>query len=359
MIVADNQDQPTPMPDAPQPQQPEPTGAPYSSPTPPPPAPGQQPPASPYAQPQQPTAPGQPVSLNGQPVNPYGQPMPGYYQQPPAKSGKATAALVCGIFAILLSGTILPSIILGIVAIVLAVKAVKEAGKDGKATGGKVCGIIGIVLSVLAFILYLVIGFGALAYVAAHPDAVSVTNNGSSYSDASSYFEKTEDEKQAEAAVQTELDKLKNKDAAFVQKLATDLDTEFSASSGYSLSELGVDPAAFAQWLLADFDYELDGAYTYSDGTGTVYADVTMRDAYAFASTFMTDAQAFANSVEAGSMDEAAVKAKLGEQFNAAMAKTADMTDNYVSLDLTKKDGTWTVDEDSWADEMEYLFGTI
>lgn len=50
----------------------------------------------------------------------------------------------------------------------------------------------------------------------------------------------------------------------------------------------------------------------------------------------MTDAQAFANSVEAGSMDEATVKAKLGELFNAAMAKTADMTDNYVSLDLTK-----------------------
>ena len=361
--MADDQDRTVPLPENPEPQQPDgaatPDAGPASEPMPtppPPPAPGQTPPAQPYqaaapqGQPQQPFAP-------GQPVNPYGQPSPGYYQQP-TTSGKATGALVCGIFAILLAWAPLFGIILGIVAIVLAVKAVKEAGKDGKATGGKVCGIIGIVLSVLSFILYLVIGFGAMAYLAANPGSVTVVDN-APYADSSSGLNATEDEKQAEAVAQAELDKLKNQDPAFVQQLAAQLDAEFADSAGYSLAELGVDPVAFVQWLLADFDYQLDGTYTSSDGTGTTYADVTMRDVYAFASTFMTDATAFSRSTEAGSMDEAAMKAKLGELFNAAMEKTTDTTESYIGVDLVKQGDAWVIDEESWADETELLFGNL
>ena len=373
--MADDQDRTVPLPENSEPQQPggevapaaepapgsapepTPTAPPAASPTPPPPpAPGQdqpaQPyqPAAPYGQPQQPVAP-------GQPFNPYGQPAPGYYQQP-AKSGKATGALVCGIFAILLAWAPLFGIILGIVAIVLAVKAVKEAGKDGKATGGKVCGIIGIVLSVLSFILYLVIGFGAMAYIAANPGSVTVVDN-APYSDSNSGLAATEDEKQAEAVAQAELDKLKNQDPAFVQQLAAQIDAGFADSAGYSLAELGVDPVAFVQWLLADFDYQLDGTYTSSDGTGTTYADVTMRDVYAFAGAFMTDATAFSRSTEAGSMDEAAVKAKLGELFNAAMEKTTDTTETYIGVDLVKQGDAWVVDEESWSDETELLFGNL
>ena len=168
-----------------------------------------------------------------------------------------------------------------------------------------------------------------------------------------------EDEKQAEAVAQAELDKLKNQDPAFVQQLAAQLDAEFADSAGYSLAELGVDPVAFVQWLLADFDYQLDGTYTNSDGTGTTYADVTMRDVYAFASTFMTDATAFSRSTEAGSMDEAAMKAKLGELFNAAMEKTTDTTESYIGVDLVKQGDAWVIDEESWADETELLFGNL
>ncbi len=179
------------------------------------------------------------------------------------------------------------------------------------------------------------------------------------YSDSNSGLAATEGEKQAEAVAQAELDKLKNQDPAFVQQLAAQLDAEFADSAGYSLAELGVDPVAFVQWLLADFDYQLDGTYTSSDGTGTTYADVTMRDVYAFAGAFMTDATAFSRSTEAGSMDEAAVKAKLGELFNAAMEKTTDTTETYIGVDLVKQGDAWVVDEESWSDETELLFGNL
>ncbi|MEG0015548.1 DUF4190 domain-containing protein [Gordonibacter sp.] len=299
---------------------------------------------SPYAR--QPVVPGQP--------NPYGRLVPGYYPQPAAPSGKATAALVCGILAILFSASLLPGIILGIVAIVLASKAVKESGKNGKTTGGKVCGIVGIVFSVLAFLMYLIIGFGAIMYAASNADSIS-----SSYLDTprSSAPMTSEGDQKAEPAVQAELDKLKNKDTAVVQALAEKLDKGFKDSSNYSLTELGVDPASFAQWMLADFTYQLDGVYTYDDGTGSAYADVTVRDPYALATAFMEEAQAFVDSPEASTLDEAAMKIKLGELYQAAMNKSTAMTDNYVSFDLVQKDGAWAVDQDSWASEVDYLFG--
>lgn len=94
------------------------------------------------------------------------QPYPAYGAPAPSQpsSGKALAALLCGIFAILLSGTIFFGIVLGIIAIVLAGQYVKSFGKDSKATGGKICGIIGIILSVIALIFYIVFFVAAASF---------------------------------------------------------------------------------------------------------------------------------------------------------------------------------------------------
>ncbi len=303
-----------------------------------------QPTANPYAQPQQPV-------YTGQQPNSYGQPAPAYYQQPTGSNGKAIGALVCGILAILTSGSVLFGIVLGIVAIVLASKAVKESGKDGKATGGKVCGIAGIVLSVLALIMYSLIFFGAMAYVVAE----SGNSSGSTYSLSSSLT--SENEKAMEAAASAELDKLKNIDPAIVQTIASKLDKGMKDSTDYSLTELGVDPAEFAKWMLTDFSYELDGAYENADGTGTVYADLELRDAFAFANQFMDDAQALVDSGAMAGMDESAAKAKLGEIYKAAMAKSTGMTDSYVSIELKKTGDKWEVDQTAWASELESVFG--
>ena len=82
------------------------------------------------------------------PAGQYAQPMAVATQPVAQSNGKATAALVCGIIAILASPTVFLGIILGIVAIVLAVLSRKQS-RDGKATAGLICGAIGAVLSVL------------------------------------------------------------------------------------------------------------------------------------------------------------------------------------------------------------------
>lgn len=333
----DDQTQPQP------PQQPIPPAAPAS-------APAQ--PASPYAQP---TAPVPGASPYGQPQQVGQQPGPqpaGYYQPvPPQSSGKAIGALVCGILAILFCGTVLIGIVLGIVAIVLAAQAVKATGKDSKATGGKVCGIVGIVLSVLSLVLYVVIGVGMLAFIANYDDVEYYS------SPIPSQPSDTVADQQIEAAVSEKFDLLKNKDAATLQQIANEANEQLADATGYGLSDLGIDPIVFVEWLVTDLSYDLSGVYDNGDGTGSVIADVTLRDSTAFATTFMEDVQAAIDAGEMQTLDEAGAKALLGELYQAAMDKTTAMTTDYVGLDLTKSGDTWQVDEDSWDDVLDYLFG--
>lgn len=301
------------------------------------PSPGPVPP--PAAPPQQPFA-------SGQPADPYGQPAP--------SNGKAIGALVCGILAIVFAASIIPGIVLGIVAIVLAGKALKESGKDGKATGGRICGIAGIVLSVIALFIYIALGIGLVVWAVNH-DNVTVTDH--SFSAVSSSPQVTDEEAPAQEAATAQLDKLANKDAATVQYLAAAYDKLFKEQTDYTLSDLGVDSTEFAQWLLGDFNYDSVNVTTYSDGTGSANASVTVRDVSAFLTTFTTEIQSLLDSGAGSSMDMTTAKVKVGEIFKGAMATTTDTAEKFATFDLVKKGGTWSVDDDSWESELDYLFG--
>lgn len=109
---------------------------------------------------------------------------------PPQQSnGKAVGALVCGICAIVFSGTVIIGVVLGIIAIVLAGSALKE-GTDGKAKAGRICGIIGLALSVVTLIVSLIFGVTIFSYVmseanSSKPAIVSTSKSTSSSSKSS------------------------------------------------------------------------------------------------------------------------------------------------------------------------------
>lgn len=72
-------------------------------------------------------------------------------------NGMATAALVCGIFSLVIGviGSIMfgvwgaaVALVLGIVAVVLGVNAKKSTNNDSKASAGFICGLIGLIVSV-------------------------------------------------------------------------------------------------------------------------------------------------------------------------------------------------------------------
>lgn len=182
-------------------------------------------------QPQQPVMP-----LNPESYQPVAPPAPGQQPAHAPSNGKAVGALVCGILAILFAWLPLLGVALGVAAIVLAGKAVRESGKDGKATGGKACGIIGIVLAVLSFVLYLVLfSFGTMAYLMAGSTSTE-------YLSSLPTEETRANEADMEAVAAAEYDRLKNKDAALVQQIAASVDKSFASAAHYGLADLGLDP---------------------------------------------------------------------------------------------------------------------
>lgn len=101
-------------------------------------------------------------NYNQQPYQPYQPYQEGIYAQPGesgSANGKAIASLVCGIFSLLLCCCYgIPAIILGVIAIVMAVLSKKDnMGQfPGIAIAGLVCGIIGIVFGIGYIVVWLI-----------------------------------------------------------------------------------------------------------------------------------------------------------------------------------------------------------
>lgn len=299
----------------------------------------------------------QPASGGYQPPTGYQQ--PGGSAPAPARNGSAIGALICGICAILFSWVPVVGIVLGVVAIVLAGKAVRAVGKNGQATGGKVCGIVGLIVSILALVGY--IALFALGYSAYQNGWMNPTvwEDGSSYGSSQydgSTSALTADIPEIEEIAKQHYDSVVNQDPALMQELADGLDDSVEKSTGYELAQMGVDPNAVAQWAVTDFQYKLDGTYDNGDGTGTAYAPVQVRDTYAMLTTFSDKVNSEMPTLQ--TLDQAAQLKRVGELLTQAMNETTDMESLYSSLTMVKgADGTWTLDDDTWEEELDYLFG--
>ena len=327
---------------------------------------------------QTPQAPQQPTAAPTQPFDPAqqpAQPVPGpaqapygAYPPPPApgypalSNGKATGALICGILAIVFSFIPIVGIVLGIVAIVLASKAVKFAGKSGKTTGGKVCGIIGIVFSILWAIFSFVLTMGIIGSINAYES--DYVPSADVPAGSSSLAEDMGAEEQAIAdLVSTELDKYKNADSAVLSALGAEYDDEDLVTIDgvdMSLRDLGIDPNEVAVWATTDFDYSIDSVYIDSDGsTATVYVDTTERDFFEMGMLFNDLLDEYISSGAADAADLETAKAKVGELYGQAMAESTAMTDYYAAFDMVNEGGTWRIVEDSLEEELDYVFSTF
>lgn len=347
--------QPAPAEPASTPQPKQPQADPQATPQP---APAPQAGPQPAAAPQQP---GQP-----QPQQPGAQPQvapAGYQAAVPEtpKSGKATAALVCGIIALVaalfvpLIGFLL-GIALGIVAIVLATKSTRATGvKTGKTRAAKILAIIAFVVSAISLVVTIITGVVLVGSVA---DSASSSSGSVAVESTASMDDLSEEEKAAAQPVDTLMNQIKNQDQAILDELATDYNDSFKDTYDYTLNDFGVDPMALAQWGTSDFSYAFDDVIVFSDGTATVYVDVESRDYYEMIFRFSDLVTDYQTSDEYQTTTEAEDKIKLGELLQQAMDETTETTTGYVGLDLTQQaDGTWVIDEDSREDEFEYIFG--
>lgn len=111
--------------------------------------------------------------LPAPPAEPVHSPQPAPDAEEPAghSSRKPVAALVCGIFAVLLSPTIVGGIVLGVIATVLGGVALKRQQRRGLAVGGLATGLVGAALAVVFIALVGSGGFGLQEELAAATEA--------------------------------------------------------------------------------------------------------------------------------------------------------------------------------------------
>ena len=300
-------------------------------------------------------APSQPQAAAQQPANPTNQ-------QPTAPTnldGKATGALVCGILSIVFAWTVVPSIILGIVAIVMAGSAIKQMGASSKATGGRVCGIIGLVLSILiiVFTALLVVGIvqassdGSLDQLEKQYGISTATSTSTSSSQV-----ETADQIGVREATSNAMDQVKNLSASDIQTLASEIDKEFSTTSGTTLASMGVSSTDMATWMTSGMTYSVDQVTVFDSTTAGATVSASTRDMDAFATEFNDEIAAYGDSdayKNAASTDE--VYQQLGSILKTSMSKTG-MSEKNVNVSLTKTNGAWTVDSDQMDAIIESIY---
>lgn len=300
----------------------------------------------------------------GQP--PYGQPgrpQSPYTAQPnvtpprPASDTKAVAALVCGICAILMFFIPVLGLVLGIVAIILALVSRKTFGKSGLAIAGLVTGIIGTIFSVLFTIL-----LGWLAFTIAndynpspfieeleeeygHDFGHHNLQFGGGAVDGT--FDNEDDQAAYDAAVKV-LDSMANPTDEAKANLATSINDGFKASSQMDFSDIGIDPASIVDWMTTGVSYEITSVSTSDDGTGRVYYISHVRDVDDLVDDFAEKLRAFRLSSGAQGISDDQMKQRVGQIMDEAMAENNDLEDTRCSLDVQEFDGKWALTSESF-----------
>lgn len=211
--------------------------------------------------------------------------------------------------------------------------------------------VIFIVIAVLVASTFASVGkdlFESIFDTDAGTDAGSTSYQVSSGSANSEVPYANEEEAYAAGLLSDRLELFKNADDSAVEQLAGSLDASFAESTEVSLADCGVDPHELARTLLEGFDYSISYVDAYEDeDTGYVSANVDCRLWYqAIAST--------ASKVE--SLEEDPTPAEVGALLMESAEETPIERDQYVSVDIVRVDGTWMIDEESWAEELKWLF---
>lgn len=303
--------------------------------------------AQPAAPAQPAVAPTRPVAAPTQPVTgtvpPAGYTQPGTAPSSQPSNGKVTGAFVCGILSIIFA-FIMPivGIILGIVAIAIGSSAYRET-QESRAKTGKTCGIVGLVISILWIVIAIIFSATILAMVSSADPSLLNSNGSSSINTPATpstpSTPSSDDEAAAMACVQDYLDTNLTFSDSEISSLASQIDSSFSSSTGFGLSQVGVDPNQFAKWLVGDLSGTATSANV-ADGEGTVTCSITTRDF----DYFMTDFQTSVNNLDSSSFsDMDSAYQAIGALMLQSMDSTPVVT-RTLDIDVENTMGEWDIE---------------
>lgn len=186
-----------------------------------------------------------------------------------------------------------------------------------------------------------------------------------SYDSSSSDEQVAEDEQAATDAVTSRLDELAN-DPSAIDLAKRGLDDKLKSYVGYSAEQLGIDSQAYADWFFSNVSYQVESAYVYDD-TGSVTLTIGSPLTYRIASDFYDRASdyllenelfgSFANGTDVAPPTEDQQN-HLRAYFADTLANVEIQSDGYMNVSVSKQaDGTWTLDEQDYQSEIDYLLG--
>ena len=230
-------------------------------------------------------------------------------------------------------------LILGIVAIAIGSSAYRET-QESRAKTGKTCGIVGLVISVLWIVIAIIFSATILAMVSsADPSLLNSNGSSSINTPATPSTPSSDDEAAAMASVQSYLDTNLTFSDSEISTLASEIDSSFSSSTGFGLSQIGVDPNQFAKWLVGDLSGTATSA-TVKDGEGTVTCSITTRDF----DYFMTDFQTSVNNLDYSSFsDMDSAYQAIGALMLQSMDSTPVVT-RTLDIDVENNLGEWDIE---------------
>ena len=165
----------------------------------------------------------------------------------------------------------------------------------------------------------------------------------------------------AEDAVRSQatalLDQLANADPAVLTQIGDIANEGFTNQMDASMETCGVNPVDYASAMLEGFTYEIDSVHAGEDSDyAVVTATIDCRDVFSLIDNFNVMLEAYMNSdaYQTSSVDED--MERVGYMFMES-ARTAEMWGGYpLTLEFSREGDAWVIDEDSWEDELDYLF---
>ena len=319
---------------------------------------------------------------------------PGYAavgsDQSSASTGKATAALVLGIAAIVIC-VFVPilgapfGIALGIAAIVMCGSYIKVNGPHGRAKAGRICGIVGLVLSILSLLLTLALGalvgivgmnlydeFGTAdiyeiieefddgEYDYDYMFNGAIVPDSDSDSISSDMGDLTEDELCAVDAVSLQLDLLIKGDAFVLDNIGAIADQAFYEETGLRFADCGIDPLDYARAVTQGVSYVVDSVSLDGD-TGYVTAYVSCKDVFDISGVVYEELAELASEPGSEGLSDEEYNKRAGEILMAAVRDAEVVSNcNWAVIDVERLlDGDWAILDETWDFEMDYMFSIV
>ena len=178
-------------------------------------------------------------------------------------------------------------------------------------------------------------------------------------------YELEDSRKQDEAAAAAVEDALSSalsspESGALYEQLVSFMDEKLYEIDGYTTSELGIDAGAWATWTIENTSLSLDGAYTYDDGTGTVYVSGSAPDANSFMwalsdayfEYFIGEGVGYGEPLSPEHV--AYVQDVFADVLESYQLGEGDVV--YCGVDVTRRGDEWVVDDAALAEAYESIY---